>query len=980
MDLSPRPPTPPHVVLVTSPCAGYVIPMAELARRIVSRHDCAATLVTFSGLAASLDARAAAVLASLLASSVAAVTLPEVTLDDVPADANFGTLIFKLVHRSLPSLREFLRSTGGGGGGVAALVPDFFCGVVLDLAVELGVPGYVFVPSNIASLAFMRRFDEVRDGAASGEYRDLPDPLRLAADMTIRVADMPDGYLDRSNPVFWQLLEEVRQYRRADGFLVNNFAEMEPTIVEEFKKAAEKGTFPQVHPVGLFVRPSSDEAGDSACLEWLDRQPAGSVVYVSFGRENCICATMHELAAGLEMSGHRFLWIVRMPNDDGESYDFGTSQRDDNDDDRGGGGGHEDDRWRGFPTGSWRGRGTGVRVLSHRATAAFVSHCGWNSALESVSAGVPMMAWPLYAEQKVNAVILMEVAGLALRPAVARGGDGVVTREEVTAAVKELMDLGEKGSAARRQARELQAAVARARSPDGASHRALTVVANKWKNAVHEEPSGMDPSPRPPPPHVVLVSSPCAGHVMPMAELARRLVAFHGCAATLVTFSGLAASLDARSAAVIASLPASSVAAVTLPEVALDDVPAGASFDTLIFELVRRSLPSLREFLRSISGGVAALVPDLFCGVVLDLAAELGIPRYLFLPSNVASLACMRRLVELHDGAAPGEYRDFPDPLHLAGDVTISVADLPIEFLDRSNPVFGQLIDEGRRHRRADGFLVNSFAEMEPTIVEDFKKAAEEGAFPPVYPVGPFVRSSSNEIGESACLEWLDRQPAGSVVYVSFGSAGMLSVEQTRELAAGLEISGHRFLWVVRMPSLDSETYDFGTGGGGGGHDDDPLAWLPDGFLERTRGRGLAVASWTPQVRVLSHPGMAAFVSHCGWNSALESVSAGVPMMAWPLYAEQKVNAVILTEVAGVALRPAAARGGDGVVTREEVAAAVKELMDPGEKGNAARRRAKELQAAAARARSPDGASHRELDEVAGKWKQTTVLRTNNAV
>uniref|UniRef100_A0A0E0G458 Glycosyltransferase n=1 Tax=Oryza nivara TaxID=4536 RepID=A0A0E0G458_ORYNI len=481
----------------------------------------------------------------------------------------------------------------------------------------------------------------------------------------------------------------------------------------------------------------------------------------------------------------------------------------------------------------------------------------------------------------------------------------------------------------------------------------------------------MDPSPRsPPPPHVVLVASPCAGHVMPMAELARRLVAFHGCAATLVTFSGLAASLDAQSAAVAASLPASSVAAVTLPEVTLDDVPAGANIATLIFELVRRSLPNLRQFLRSIGGGVAALVPDFFCGVVLDLAVELGVPGYLFLPPNVASLACMRRLVELHDGAAPGEYRDFSDPLHLAGDVTISVADLPIEFLDRSNPVFGQLIDEGRRHRRADGFLVNSFAEMEPTIVEDFKKAAAEGAFPPVYPVGPFVRSSSDEPGESACLEWLDRQPAGSVVFVSFGSAGMLSVEQTRELAAGLEMSGHRFLWVVRMPSHDGESYDFGTDHRN--NDDDPLAWLPDGFLERTSGRGLAVASWAPQVRVLSHPATAAFVSHCGWNSVLESVSAGVPMVAWPLYAEQKVNAAILTEVAGVALRPAAARGGgDGVVTREEVAAAVRELMDPGEKGSAARRRAREMQAAAARARSPGGASHRELDEVAGKWKQT---------
>ena len=176
-------------------------------------------------------------------------------------------------------------------------------------------------------------------------------------------------------------------------------------------------------------------------------------------------------------------------------------------------------------------------------------------------------------------------------------------------------------------------------------------------------------------------------------------------------------------------------------------------------------------------------------------------------------------------------------------------------------------------------------------------------------------------------------------------------------------MSGHNFLWVVRMPSTGRLPYSMGAG------HRNPMDFLPEGFVERTSGRGLAVASWAPQVRVLAHPATAAFVSHCGWNSALESVSSGVPMIAWPLHAEQKMNAAILTEVAGVALplRPVAP---GGVVSREEVAAAVKELMDPGEKGSAARRRARELQAAAAaRAWSPDGASRRALEEVAGKWK-----------
>lgn len=72
------------------------------------------------------------------------------------------------------------------------------------------------------------------------------------------------------------------------------------------------------------------------------------------------------------------------------------------------------------------------------------------------------------------------------------------------------------------------------------------------------------------------------------------------------------------------------------------------------------------------------------------------------------------------------------------------------------------------------------------------------------------------------------------MVYVSFGTGGALSVEQTAEIAAGLEGSGHGFLWVVRMPSLDGNSCALGTIPR---DEDDQLAWLADGFLDRTRGR-----------------------------------------------------------------------------------------------------------------------------------------------
>lgn len=170
------------------------------------------------------------------------------------------------------------------------------------------------------------------------------------------------------------------------------------------------------------------------------------------------------------------------------------------------------------------------------------------------------------------------------------------------------------------------------------------------------------------------------------------------------------------------------------------------------------------------------------------------------------------------------------------------------------------------------------------------------------------------------------------------------------------------------MPNLDG-------GNDGRDRDDDnpnPLAWLPDGFLERTADKGLAVAAWAPQVRVLSHPATAVFVSHCGWNSTLESVSAGVPMVAWPLHAEQRMNAVALVGSVGVAL-PLRPREADGVVARDEIAGAVKELMESAEKGRAVRRQAGDLQQAAARAWSPEGSSRRALEEVAATWKKATL-------
>ncbi|RCV04688.1 hypothetical protein SETIT_1G021000v2 [Setaria italica] len=472
---------------------------------------------------------------------------------------------------------------------------------------------------------------------------------------------------------------------------------------------------------------------------------------------------------------------------------------------------------------------------------------------------------------------------------------------------------------------------------------------------------------------VVLVASPGAGHLIPMAELARRVVAHPGLPATLVAFAGPDG--DALSA-VLSSLRDAGVDTSVLPAVPLDDLPADARVETVVSDLISRSVLRLRALLRDVAttAPLAALLPDLFAASVLALAAELGVPGYLFFPGSLSALYVLRRAVELNDGGATaGEYRDLPDPLQLPGGVSLRRADMPDGFRNSKKPAYGLLVEDYRRqYRSVGGFLVNTFYEMDPAAVEEFKQAAEQGTFPPAYPVGPLVRSSSDEEAASPCMEWLDRQPTGSVVHVSFGSAGALSVEQTAELAAGLEDSGHRFLWVVCMPSLDGENSDSGKSRRRRGEDDDPLAWLPEGFLERTSGRGLAVAACPPQSRVLSHPATAVFVSHCGWNSALESVASGVPMVSWPLDAEQRMNAAVLSESAGVALRPArrprGRRAGRARGDRGGGAGA-----DGAGEGRAVLWRTGDLRQAADKAWAPEGSSRRALEEVAGRWKWKAV-------
>lgn len=199
------------------------------------------------------------------------------------------------------------------------------------------------------------------------------------------------------------------------------------------------------------------------------------------------------------------------------------------------------------------------------------------------------------------------------------------------------------------------------------------------------------------------------------------------------------------------------------------------------------------------------------------------------------------------------------------------------------------------------------------------------------------------------------------VLYASFGSAGTLSRAQLGEMALGMEMSGHRFLRVIRRPNDEIPNAAYL----GGQSQFDPSEVLPSGFMERTKGQGLPVPSWAPQAQILNHNATGGFLTHCGWNSTLESVAYGVPLIGMPLFAEQKMNAVMLVEDVKVALRLKA--NENGFVGREEIARVVKELLE-GEEGKRVGQRMRDLKNAATRALREDGSSTKALAELTAKW------------
>ncbi|CAN4080888.1 unnamed protein product [Withania somnifera] len=218
--------------------------------------------------------------------------------------------------------------------------------------------------------------------------------------------------------------------------------------------------------------------------------------------------------------------------------------------------------------------------------------------------------------------------------------------------------------------------------------------------------------------------------------------------------------------------------------------------------------------------------------------------------------------------------------------------------------------------------------------------------------IGPILPTKLNHISNmnNICLEWLNKQPPNSVLYVSFGTTVSFSDREIKELAMGLEQSKQKFIWVLR----DADRGDIFSG-------EARKVKLPEGFEERVKEVGLVVREWAPQPEILAHSSTGGFMSHCGWNSCIESITMGVPIAAWPMHSDQPRNGFLVIEMLKIGLIVREWEKREELVSASTIESVVRKLM-ASEEGDAIRRRAEEMGEAVRRSTEKGGASRIELD------------------
>ncbi|XBH82198.1 hypothetical protein VPH35_070896 [Triticum aestivum] len=442
------------------------------------------------------------------------------------------------------------------------------------------------------------------------------------------------------------------------------------------------------------------------------------------------------------------------------------------------------------------------------------------------------------------------------------------------------------------------------------------------------------------PPHFVLVPLIGHGHTIPMSDLAC-LLAGRGARVSLVTTPVNAARLGgladrARHAML-------SLEIVELPFLLADDgLPTGStasvdSFLRLFLGLYRLAGP-LEAYVRALPRRPSCIISDACNPWTAGVARSVGVPRLFFHVPSVFYSLCDLNVATCGQGNHGASYVVPGMP------VRVEMAKETWSSSFYTTPEWEQFTKEAREAMRtADGAVMNTFLGLEQQFITSYEAALGK----PVWALGPFCLGNRREkeaVNQSPVTAWLDKMDENTVIYVNFGSLVRMPPKQLYEVGQGLEDSGKPFLWVVK----ESETAL-----------PEAQEWL-QALEARTAGQGLILRGWAPQLAIMSHRAVGGFMTHCGWNSLLESIAHGVPVVTWPHFSDQFLNERLVVEVlgVGVSLMPF---GKDTAVVRGHIAQAVSELMGDGAVAEERRRKCKDYGERAHTAVAKGGSSHENL-------------------
>ncbi|RWR92431.1 7-deoxyloganetin glucosyltransferase-like protein [Cinnamomum micranthum f. kanehirae] len=469
-------------------------------------------------------------------------------------------------------------------------------------------------------------------------------------------------------------------------------------------------------------------------------------------------------------------------------------------------------------------------------------------------------------------------------------------------------------------------------------------------------------------PHLICVPYPAQGHISPMLQLAK-LLHYRGFYITFVN-------TEFNHQRLVRSRGPDSV--MGLDDFRFETIPDGLptldqdrtqDISALSDSISKNCHPpflSLLKKLNSTPGAppVTCIVSDAVMSFTLQAAEELGIPEYLFFTPSACGVMGYLHYPELiergyiplkDESCLTNGYLDTSIDW-IPGMKDIRLRDLPsfIRTTDPNDIMISYDLNNVQNAPRAKAVILNTVQDLERDVLDAItsKFSLRLISIGPLHvfsrqiPDGPSKSIGSNLWKEdTTCLDWLDQKEPLSVLYVNFGSIAVMTAEQMREFAWGLANSRQLFLWVIRPDLVKGES-----------------AILPDGFVEETRGRCM-LARWCPQERVLAHPSIGGFLTHCGWNSTVESLCGAVPMICWPFFSEQFMNCRFACKEWGVGMEI----GED--VKRDKVEMVVREVMEGG-KGKEMRKKAIEWKESAAMAAVEGGSSYVNMENLIGELLQ----------